>query len=355
MTGSGRASVSVVICTPDDKRWPYLTAAVASVQHQTAAPCEIIVVVDHNPCLLDRVKSEFQGAIGLANAEARGLSGARNTGIAVARGDFIAFLDDDATAAPDWLDYLTRACDSMAVLGAGGRVVPRWATSRPAWFPEEFYWVLGCSYRGLPETRAPVRNLFGGCCLIRREVFAQVGTFRHQLGRGRQRALGCEETELCIRAQQYWPDRKWLYEPRASIWHHVPAERASWRYFRTRCYGEGLSKAIMTGLVGSTAGLSAERRHVFRALPAGILRGLAAAVRQGEWAGVQQAGAMIAGLATAVAGYTHGSLVRLGDKWHRQAPTAGNPSPSRGWLSPRTTASPRETTTAARREVTSSK
>jgi glycosyltransferase involved in cell wall biosynthesis len=311
MTDCARGSVSVIICTHDEKRWPHLTTAVASVQRQTMAPCEIIVVVDHNPGLLRRVITELDGVIGLENAEARGLSGGRNTGIAIAQGDLIAFLDDDAIADAEWLEHLTHSCESMDVLGAGGRVVPRWATSRPVWFPEEFYWVIGCSYRGLPMRRAPVRNLFGGCCLIRRDVFAQVGAFKHQLGRGRQRALGCEETELCIRAQRFWPGRMWIYEPRASILHHVPAERATWRYFCARCYGEGLSKAIMTGLVGSADGLSAERRHVYRALPRGILRGLAAAVRQGEWAGVQLAGAIVAGLACTVAGYARGSFARL--------------------------------------------
>ncbi len=69
------------------------------------------------------------------------------------------------------------------MLGAGGSVIPRWETAKPSWFPEEFYWVVGCTYVGLPETRAPIRNPFGGAMCVRREIFETVGGFSEEIGR----------------------------------------------------------------------------------------------------------------------------------------------------------------------------
>src|SRR5205085_10108925 len=163
--------VSVVICTYTEERWHDLVAAVKSIEQQTTPPCEIIVVIDHNTRLLERVRMHIPDVIVIENAEERGLSGARNSGIAVAQGTLIAFLDDDAIAEPDWLAWLSQCCANPEVLAAGGIVEPLWAIKPPIWFPEEFYWVVGCSYQGLPETRAVVRNPYGGCTCYRWEVF----------------------------------------------------------------------------------------------------------------------------------------------------------------------------------------
>jgi glucosyl-dolichyl phosphate glucuronosyltransferase len=155
--------VSVVICTYTSERWESLVAAVESVRSQSSRPREILVVVDHNGPLLERVRSDLPDVVARANVGPRGLSGGRNTGIASASGGLIAFLDDDAVAAPEWLEWLSRWCEDDRVLGAGARVEPLWQTRSPRWFPEEFAWVLGCSYRGLPRRTAWVRNPFGGC------------------------------------------------------------------------------------------------------------------------------------------------------------------------------------------------
>src|SRR3954447_1474612 len=101
-----RRDVSVIICCYTEDRWDDLVRAVESVRQQTVACRELIVVVDHNPSLHGRAQDELD-CIVVENAEARGLSGARNTGIGAANGALVAFLDDDAAAAPDWLHWLT--------------------------------------------------------------------------------------------------------------------------------------------------------------------------------------------------------------------------------------------------------
>src|SRR3989442_836350 len=150
--------ISVIICAYTEDRWNDLVAAVESVQQQTLPPDEIIVVVDHNLGLLKRVQEHMPSVVVVENMEACGLSGARNSGIAVAKSRIVAFLDDDAMATPDWLMLLSKEFTDSQVLGIGGTVTPLWLDKSPVWLPEEFYWVVGCTYRGVPQAVQAIRN-----------------------------------------------------------------------------------------------------------------------------------------------------------------------------------------------------
>ncbi|MGZ0145909.1 glycosyltransferase [Kribbella sp. WER1] len=288
-------TVSVVICCYTLDRWQQIVEAIASVQAQTQPAAEIILVVDHSPDLAAQAFT-LDGVRVVESDGPRGLSGARNSGVAVSTSDIVAFLDDDAFAAPDWLERLTDEYADPDVLGVGGHVEPDWESSRPAWFPPEFDWVVGCSHSGLPRATEAVRNFVGANMSFRRSVFTQVGGFRPDLGRVGRRPVGCEETELCIRAAAAFPHGVLLHHPQAKVRHHVPAERATWSYFRSRCYSEGLSKAVVSRLTGRTAALSSERDYVRRVLPRGLL------VRR-------RALPLVAGLATTAIGYVAGQVL----------------------------------------------
>jgi GT2 family glycosyltransferase len=140
---------------------------------------------------------------------------------------------------------------------------------------------------------------------FRREIFATIGGFRVGMGRIGKRPVGCEETELCIRAKQQWPMRTILYNPAAQVFHRVPAERSCWRYFRQRCFAEGISKAQVTQHVGSNDGLASERAYLLQALPMGIGTGIADSLR-GQRAGILRAVAIIFGLCLTTLGYLIG-------------------------------------------------
>jgi glucosyl-dolichyl phosphate glucuronosyltransferase len=300
--------ISVIICAYTEDRWHDLVAAVESVQQQTLPPREIIVVIDHNPGLLKRVQVYVPGVNVVQNTEACGLSGARNSGIAAAKGQIIAFLDDDAMATPNWLlMLLSEGFTDPQILGIGGAIMPLWLDNEPAWLPEEFYWVVGCTYRGMPRTIQAIRNPIGGNMALRREIFDAVGGFRNGIGRIGGHPFGCEETEICIRIRQHWPQSTFLYHPQASVLHRVPSNRTSLRYFCSRCYAEGLSKAVVTQYVGVKDGLSSERVYTLRALPQGVVRGLTDVFFHHDLAGLARAGAIVVGLAMTLVGYLVGS------------------------------------------------
>ena len=298
-------TASVVICVYTRDRWEDILAAVASVRGQSTRPDEVVVVVDHNPELYTSLQAALPDVAVIENAGHKGLSGGRNTGVASSSGDLVVFLDDDAVADPDWLTHLKAAYADATVAGVGGTTLPAWQHDRPRWFPKEFDWVLGCTFTG--REAGPVRNLLGGNASFRREVFAVAGGFLDDIGRtsAERRPLGCEETEFCIRVGQRRPEWIFVDEPRALVWHRVPAARARFAYFRSRCFAEGFSKAAVTRRVGVGDGLSVERTYAARTLSRALARGLGDALR-GDVTGVQRAGAIAVGLLAAAAGYIRG-------------------------------------------------
>ena len=286
---------------------------------QRRLPDQVIVVIDHNEDLLRRSRATFPSDVEvLANEEVAGLSGARNTGVRVATGDVVAFLDDDAEAEPGWLEGLL-AEYLPHVVGAGGAALPVWPRSgRPRWFPHEFDWVVGCSYRGLPDTVAPQRNLIGAAMSFRRSVFDEVGDFDTDMGRLGTIPLGCEETEFALRVRKTFTGTELVHVPLAVVNHHVGAERTKVRYFLRRCFAEGVSKAAVAQRAGSEQALASERMYVRSTLPSGIQGGLRAGFR-GDLGGFARSVMIVAGLLTTTVGYLSGYLSPRARRSQRQS------------------------------------
>jgi glycosyltransferase involved in cell wall biosynthesis len=297
---------SVVVCAYDLGRWDRTVEAVRSVLAQDTAVAEVLVVIDHNPELLERALDMWPDLpVRVApNAGTRGLSGARNTGVAMSSSEVVAFLDDDAVAEPTWMGRLLASYADDSVVACGGRVEPVLGAARPGWWPAEFDWVVGCSYVGLPTVRADVRNVIGANMSARRASVVEAGGFQEGIGRVGTRPVGCEETDLLIRLGQSRSIAgkacaRVVYEPAAVVHHWVPPARLSWRYFRARCLAEGFSKAQVTASVGSERALASERSYTLKVLPLGMARALV----QGA---PLQALAIAAGLALTIAGYVGG-------------------------------------------------
>ena len=204
------------------ERWDDLRGALDSVAAQTGGPYETVLVCDYNDELFARATEAFPDVRVLENRFSKGLSGARNTGVEATTGDIVAFLDDDAMAEPTWLEALSAPFEDPTVFGVGGWVTPRFDQSAP-WFPVSFYWVFGCSYRGLPKDGGTLRNPIGASMALRRSVFLTVGGFTTGLGRIGKTLLGCEETELCIRYQRLNGAERVVHQTSSVVHHRVGA------------------------------------------------------------------------------------------------------------------------------------
>jgi GT2 family glycosyltransferase len=298
------STISLVICAYTLERWNDVNEAVASLRSMSRPPDDIILVSDHNDELLSRLSAAFSDLRVVANEEARGLSGARNTGVRHARGDLVAFLDDDAVADKGWLAGLERHFEQPDVYGAMSKIEPLWNGERPRWFPSEFLWTVGCSYTGLPDGLSEVRNVMGAAMCFRRSAFDVAGGFTHQLGRtGIALPLSCEETEFSIRVRKAIPGATFVFDPGSTIFHKVPGKRLTLRYFLLRCYAEGISKHRVAMMFETRGTLSTEVNYVLKTLPRGVLRGVEDTVLRGDVFGLARAGAIVLGLAATTTGY----------------------------------------------------
>lgn len=294
-------SVGVVVCcwTPD--RLDQVAAAVRSARSQRRAPDELLVVVDGDEALADRFRTVLPGERVVALGERHGVARARNHGAALVSTDLLFFLDDDAVAAPGWIEALAPALDDPHVLGVSARSVPEHEGQAPEWFPEEYLWTVGCSFRGMPTQAAPVRNFFGGCAGVRRADFLALGGFTEGLGHGPASVGGGEEADYCLRARAAHPGGTFWYVPEAVVHHRVPAERARLGYLVRRCWDEGVMKgALARSSTTEPGALGPERAFALR-LPLAVLRHAAS----GRWGA---AGATVVASLAVVAGLVRGRL-----------------------------------------------
>ena len=250
-----------------------------------------------------RLLTDSNNIYAVESSGAKGLSGARNSGVLAATGEVVAFLDDDAEAGPDWLARQLRLYADPAVLGVGGRVDPLWEQGRPRHFPPELDWIVGCSHQGLPHVAAEVRNVIGASMSFRRIVFERAGLFDEKMGRDAT-LRSCEETELCIRAVACMPNGRIVYEPESLATHHVPTDRGTLHYMMARAWGEGLSKGYLSRSPGRGPKLGPERRYMTTTLPRAVARGLLS----GDAAGLACSGSILAVLAATGTAYARERL-----------------------------------------------
>jgi glucosyl-dolichyl phosphate glucuronosyltransferase len=224
-TFAERLAISVVVCAHGADRRPGLLEAVQSIRAQTVPAHEVIVVVNRNASLREDLATALTDATVVANTHSADLAGARNTGVARAGGSVVAFLDNDAVAAPDWLEYLARGYSHPGVVAVAGSVEPVWEPSRPALLPARAQLGRPLHVRGASRTAHPVRDLMGANMSFRRDVFVEVGGFDSGLGRAEKHLAGGEEAALSMRLLSRRAGRVLVYEPRAVVRHRVSVER----------------------------------------------------------------------------------------------------------------------------------
>ena len=254
-------SVSVIVSVYSKERLPHVIDCIGSLKVQTLPPREIILVLDPDEDLTRFYRLKVSKDVRIVVSKSWGLSNARNAGVKHASGEIVAFIDDDAVADERWLERLVTAYNDPDVMGVGGLIRPLWEMDQPAWFPAELNWIIGCSYKGLPEQRASVRNPIGCNMSFRREIFEKVGYFRTDVGRFGKTLLAGEEPEISMRILNHIPNSRIIYEPSAIVNHRVSRNRVSPQYMWRRSFYEGVSKAMMTDPKHSNSSFLSTENH----------------------------------------------------------------------------------------------
>lgn len=257
------SKISVVVCTYTERMVDNVLDCIKSLKKQTLQPHEIILVLDPNEKLVKFYRSAVKDeAVKVLVSKEYGLSNARNAGVRNCKGDIIAFIDDDAWANDSWLEKLAENYDDPNIVGVGGFIKPAWKNQSPFWFPEELYWIIGCSYLGLPKSKAYVRNPLGCNMSFRRIVFKEAGYFKTDVGRVGRKLLSDEETDFSIRVLEKIPSSKIIYDPQAVVNHNVNKRRLRFNYIWNRSLHEGLGKALIRNRLRSLNPLSTENSYI---------------------------------------------------------------------------------------------
>lgn len=276
--------LSIIITSYTVERLPGLMELLDSIRKQTYSNIETIFVAEGSPELCHRVGQygEAQGLPAfrvLFNDGEPGASAARNLGIRSARGEIVAFTDDDAVLFPDWGEQMVATYQDDTIVGVTGPALPLWQDKPVGWLPEEFYWLIGCTswadWRGLTE----VRNVWLQNASFRREAFHLAGLINTALGprdstqgfKGREFKEGVvsEEIELSLRVRRA-TQRRLVYNPQVRVRHKIDAKRLRLSYITRWSYWMGYSKSKIRRLypqaMPGADSLSQERQLLRRIL-----------------------------------------------------------------------------------------
>lgn len=241
--------ISVAICTHN--RADYLGKALNSLENQTLGQNLFEVIIIDNASSDKTAEVAKSGLVKFKNSayyyeQTLGIARSRNRAFSEAKANYIAFLDDDAIAAPNWLEEIIKTFQASTneIYCLGGKVEPLWEEPRPAWLNDHllpFVSVLDISkeQRSITEKE----YLVGANIAFDKKQVSEISNFPEDLGRKGNNLLSHEETEL-IRRIQKTNSSSVVYSPKIVVSHHVHKQRISKKWFLRRLFWHGISNGI---------------------------------------------------------------------------------------------------------------
>ncbi len=245
--------LTVCICTHN--RPDHVRDCLDGLRRQTAASDSFkVLVVDSGstgdgPAALERLVATLAGAE-LLRMDQPGLSAARNGGAWTAHTPYIAYLNDDAIPAPDWVATILAVLGEQGWVPAliGGRILPRWGAPLPDWWPPNLRGILSIiEHEGSGVYRSgelpPGLQPYGTNMVVHVLSLLAVGGFATGAGRLGRNLLSDEEVQLAWRLQE--AGHRICYNSRIVVEHQIHPERLTPAWLLSRLYWQGVS-AVLT-------------------------------------------------------------------------------------------------------------
>jgi glycosyltransferase involved in cell wall biosynthesis len=211
-----------------------------------------VLVVDNNSTdrtaeVVANASKQHPGRFRYIFEPQQGLSHARNAGVREARGEVLAFTDDDVTVEPTWLYNLTASLHDGEWAGAGGRTIPSEPFSPPNWLPLQGPYDMGAALAALfdlgPEPCKLKRPPYGANMAFRKEMFAKYGLFRTDLGASPNREVPGVDEDIEFGGRLMAAGERLRYEPSAVVYHPILEQRLRKSHFLGWFYDYGRAMA----------------------------------------------------------------------------------------------------------------
>lgn len=249
--------VSAVICSYNRAR--FVIKAVESIfaQDFDKSRLEVIVVdnnsTDNTVALLETFRQEHPAYNFRYFVEQnQGVAFTRNRCVTEARGEIIAYLDDDSEAQPGWLSTIVSFFDNHPeAFSVGGKITPRFLTGIPDWYSKYFNGLVGSFDQGPSIKRLTgERYPCGANMAFRKAAFEKIGYFNTLLGRSGTGLLANEEKDIYKRILA--GGMQVYYLPSMSVLHAVEANKFDVNYVRRHSMGIGGGERLrLKGMTGA--------------------------------------------------------------------------------------------------------
>ena len=227
--------VSVIVCTHG--RPALLREALASLGRQTLPRERFEVVVVENGDGEGEAVARREGADRVVSEPRLGVSRSRNAALRAVRAPLVAFLDDDAQAAPEWLEcVLAVFASEPGAIAVGGPILPLYERTPPQWFLDRYE---ERSWGGAQRHLRPGEGFSASNFAIVKAVLVSEGGFDERLGPIGDRVGVGDETDLFERLWRRAQDPVMIYAPSAVVRHLVAAEKMAVRYQLRRAAAAG--------------------------------------------------------------------------------------------------------------------